>query len=53
MRTESPLLAQNKYAEIVTILQEVFEILTHRFMEDVYYNYFDVSEHNRGCHSFH
>ena len=35
------LLSQGKYAEAVTILLEVLESLTHHFVQDEHYNYFD------------
>ena len=34
-------LSQGKYAEAVTILLEVLESLTHHFVQDEHYNYFD------------
>ena len=35
------LLIQGNYAEAVTILLEVLESLTHHFVQDEHYNYFD------------
>lgn len=34
-------LSQNNYAEAVTVLIEVLESLTHHFVQDEHYNYFD------------